>query len=628
MLNLMRRFASTLVGKIMFGVLMIGLAGFGISNVILDLGSTTIARVGSEDITTTQFQRAYRQALNNIAQQTGQMPTDQQALQMGVPGSVIGQLAANSAINQLATAYGIGVSDATLAERVRTDPNFANNLGQFDRTQFQQVLAQNGYTEAEFFDLETRQARTEQLQLGLFAGTPPSKASQELLNRYRNDTRTVEYFTLNSTSIPPIADPSEADLAKYLADHQADFRTRETRTVEVMALTPEILAAGAEYQPTEDEIKAEYERTKQSLAKDEKRDVQQVALTDPAKEQLFEQALKDGRHFLDVVAESGLKATDFGMVGKADLVDPAVGEAAFGLAHEGDFVIIPGIGGKRAIGVVKIEGGGTPTYEQAKSDIAKSLALNKAKQAYADIQDQIESLRAGLKPLKEIADRFKIPEATVKVTAGGDELKDFPGIAEADRARVAQAIFAASEGKLAPTVTISGNSNIWFDLTKVEPARDQKLDEVRDKVTAAWTSSKTDEALQAEVKAITAELDSGKSFQDVAAERSQFATVSQPITRDGDKTNVLTQQVAEQIFSKGPDSHGWAVDGDGEYLVYHVVDVTPATGEGDANVKNYLVTTGRSGLFSDFVSGLRAEDGLHINQQALGQLLNLDQSAQ
>ena len=81
-----------------------------------------------------------------------------------------------------------------------------------------------------------------------------------------------------------------------------------------------------------------------------------------------------------------------------------------------------------------------------------------------------------------------------------------------------------------------------------------------------------------------AELDGGKSFQDVAAERNQFATISRPITRDGDGTTVLNQQVATQIFSAGPGSHGSAVDGDGDYLVYHVIDVTPATGDADANI--------------------------------------------
>jgi peptidyl-prolyl cis-trans isomerase D len=621
MLNLMRRFATTLVGKILGGLLLIGMAGFGISNVLLDLGSTTLARVGNEDITTTQFSRAYQQQLNQFAQQTGQMPTSQQALQMGIPTSVIARLASDSAINQLAVSYGIGVSDAQLAKMVREDPSFANTLGNFDRATFQQVLAQSGYTEAEYFDLQTRAARRQQIAMGLFAGSPVPKTAAELLNRYRNDTRTVEYFTLNSTSLPDIAAPTDDDLKAYLKDHQTEFRTKETRTADVLVLTPEAMAALPDYQPTEDEIKAEYDKTKDSLTKVEKRQIQQVALTDPSKESFF----TPGSNFLDDVKAAGLTATDFGLQAKSEVIDPAVADAAFGLAKEGDFAIIPGIGGKRVIGVTKIEAGVTTSYEDAKPAVARNLAIAKAKAAYADIQDQIESLRAGLKPLKEIADRYKLPVSTVTITAGGPELSSVTALPEADRAKVATAIFAATQGKLAPTVAVNSNENIYFDLSRVEAARDQTLDEVKDKVTAAWTAAKTDAALKAEVDAIVKELDGGKSFQDVAAERTQFATISQPITRDGDKTNVLTQQVATAIFSKGPDSHGWAIDGDGEYVVYHVTDVTPAQGEGDKNIKDFLENSERDALYAEFVGGIRDEAGIKINQQALSQLLNLDQ---
>jgi peptidyl-prolyl cis-trans isomerase D len=512
---------------------------------------------------------------------------------------------------------------------VRNDPSFAGNLGTFERANFQQALQQNGYTEAEYFDLQTKASRRQQIALGLFAGTVVPTTAKDLLNRYRNDTRTVEYFTLNATSLPDLGTPTDADLAAFLKAHQADYRTKETRTVDVAAMTPDILAALPDYQPSEDEIKAEYDKTKDTLTKTEKRDVQQVVLSDPAKLAQFEKALTDGRHFLDIVAEAGLKATDFGLLAKGDLADTSVADAAFGLAKEGDFVIIPGIGGKRAVGVTKIEAGGTTSYDEAKPAIAKKLATAKAKAAYANIQDEIESLRAGLKPIKDIATRYKLPVATVALTADGSELSALPGIAQGDRAAVATMVFAATAGKLAPTVSISSTNNVWFDLSKVEPARDQTLDEVKDKVAAAWTAEKTDDALKAQVKAITAELDAGKSFQDVAAEHSQFATVSQPITRDGDKTNVLTQQVATQIFASGPDSHGSAVDGDGDYLLYHVVDVTPATGDGDKAIADFLENSQRQGLNAAFIGGLREQAGLkNFNQQALAQLLGLGQPAQ
>jgi len=91
---------------------------------------------------------------------------------------------------------------------------------------------------------------------------------------------------------------------------------------------------------------------------------------------------------------------------------------------------------------------------------------------------------------------------------------------------------------------------------------------------------------------------------------------------------VLTQQVATQIFSSGPNSHGSAIDGDGEYLVYHVTDVTPAQGEGDKNIKDFLANSQRDALYAEFIGGLRDEAGIKINQQALSQLLNLDQQTQ
>ena len=75
------------------------------------------------------------------------------------------------------------------------------------------------------------------------------------------------------------------------------------------------------------------------LTKVEKRKIQQVVLTDPSKESFF----KPGTSFLDDVKAAGLTATDFGLQAKADVVDPAVADAAFALAKEGDFAIIPGI---------------------------------------------------------------------------------------------------------------------------------------------------------------------------------------------------------------------------------------------------------------------------------------------
>lgn len=607
MLHFMRRFANSWAGKILGVALIVALAGFGVPTILATLDANTITKVGDEDITAIDFQRLYQQNLNAFAQQYGQLPTNEQAIQYGIPTQVLSQLTTRAAINQFAVRNGIGVSDAKLVELVRNDPTFFGVLGSFDRQIYDQAIRQQGMTSEQYFETQRKAARRQQIAIGLFAGSQVSKTSIDILNRYRNDLRTVEYFTLNSTSLPSIPEPTDADLSAYLTEHQAQFRTQETRTADVMVLTVDTLAALPDYQPTEDEIRAEYDATKDGLTKIEKRTIKQVSLPDAIAEKVFTDAQAAGTDFNTALLTSGLTAVDIGTLAKSEVTDTALANAAFGLAEAGDFAIIAGIGGKRVVGVTAIEPGGQVSFEDARAGIATRLAQQKARDAYVDIQDQIEELRAAFQPLKQIAERYKLPVTTVTLTSGGSELSAVAGLAEADRAKAAQAIFAAEAGKLAATVTYNANNNLWFDLSTVDVARDQTLDEVRDSVAFAWTTEKTNELLKAEVEKIVAELDGGKSLNDVATERNQFATISAPITREGDGTAVLNQAVATTIFSTGPDTHGWAVNGDGDYVVFHVTDVTPPTGEAGKDITDFMTNAIRDGLYADLVTGLTDE---------------------
>lgn len=626
MLDMMRRFASTLAGKILGALLLVGLAGFGISNVILDFGSNTLARVGSEDITVTQFQRTYNEQLQLYSQQYNTTLTNEQALSLGVPTQVLSTLSANAAINQFATKLGIGVSETRLAKMTREDTTFANDLGNFDRSIFSQTLTNSGYTEAEYFELQTRASRRQQIALGLFAGTEVTDAAKSLINRYQNDKRTIEYFTLNSLSLPTLPAPTDAELQTYLTEHQAEFRTAETRTIEAIYLTPEILSRQAEYQPTEEEIQAEYERQKPSLTRVERRQVQQLVLSDADAdaEKIFTDAQAAGTGFSAALAASGLTATDFGVVAKSGLTDTALANAAFDLPAADSFTLIPGVGGQRVVAVTSIEPGGETSFDEARPAIVSSLALTKARNAYADIQDQIEEFRAAFRPLNEIADRYKLTLAAIPLTQSGAELSAIADLPDTNRSKVTDAVFKAEMGKLAATVNFGSNQNLWFNLTKVDPARDQTLDEVREAVTTAWTDQQTTDALQAQIDAITSELDSGKTFEQVATERNQIATVSQAFGRNGDGTGAISADVAGSVFTQGPDSHGAVLDANGEWLIYHVVSVTPAEGELDATIADNILNSTRDGYYADFIAGLTDQAGININQAALRTVLGLD----
>jgi len=620
MLDSLRLFAKSWPGKAMGVCLLAGLAGFGINNVVTDLGTNNVAKVGNVDITSRDFLRAYQIQMQQVSQQIGSVPTPEEAMNLGIPSMVLQNLAQDAALDQMAEGFGLGVSEKQLSEMLRNDANFAGTLGNFDASQFQSVLRQSGITEAEYFQNQTDSARRQQLILSLFGDAKLPTAASELVNRYAGDKRTVDYIVVGENTIETPAAPTDADLSAYLAAHQTDFRTVETRTVKLMALSPETLAATK----TIDEaaIAAEYERTKASMTTLERRTIQQVPLTTPEQIAAFEGGVAAGKTFEALATENSLTATDIGTLAQREITDATLAAAAFGLA-QGGYAVIDGVTGKRAIHVSTIEAGHTKTLEEARDEVAQALALAQAKTEYANVLDEVEELRAAFKPLDEIATRYKLPMYEANVTQGGAELAVVPSLAETDRPKATQAIFKAEAGKLTPAIVLSGNSNVWFDLEKVEPARDQTLDEVRDAVATAWTTEKVNAAVDAETAAIVKRLDAGEDLVDVASSLNLIPQASLPFNRFGDANTAIDSPVASAAFAGGPDHHGSAINGEGDQIVFQVSAVTPAEGPLDTQQNASLENEARIGIYGDFVTAVRDEAGLRINQQALTQTLSL-----
>ncbi len=622
MLDSLRVFAKSWPGKIMGACLLVGLAGFGINNVITDLGSNTVARVGDEEINSREFLRAYQNQLNEVAQQLGSVPTAQDAVSLGIPSMVLQNLAQDAALDQLATGFGLGVSQAKLSAMLREDPSFQNALGAFNPDSFRQVLQMSGLTEAEYFEDQSDAARRQQLILSLFGDTKLPDTAASLINRYVADQRTIEYFTLGETNIETPAAPTEAELAAYLTEHQAEFRTVETRNVQMLRLSVADLAATKVAAITDDAIAAEYERSKATLSKAERRTIQQVVLND---EQVaaFEAGLTAGTPFETLVADAGLTPTDLGTLAQADINDAGLATAAFGLA-EGAFVVIDGVAGKRAVHVSAIEAGGVPDLAEVRDQVAENLALAEARTELADVQDQIEELRAAFRPLTEIAQRYGLDLYEADVTAGGAELSVIPDLATEDAPRVTQAIFKAEQGALTPAIPLAGNGNLWFDLNAIEPARDQTLDEVRDQVAETMTTERVNNAIIAAQAEAVARLDAGEALADVAAAYNVFPQLSAPFTRFGSSDGTIDGAVASAAFAGDASHHGSAVSQAGEFIVFQVTDLTEPAAPLEASASATLENEARIGIYGDFVTAIRDDARMVINQQTLQQVLALN----
>ncbi|HEV7292058.1 MAG TPA: hypothetical protein VGN79_07035, partial [Devosia sp.] len=285
---------------------------------------------------------------------------------------------------------------------------------------------------------------------------------------------------------------------------------------------------------------------------------------------------------------------------------------------------IPGVAGQRAVYVSAIEAGGEPALADVRDQIAEDLAMTEARNEISDILDQVEELRAAFRPLPEIAERFGLELYDVDVTAGGTELAAVEGLPQEDRQRVAEAIFRAETDALTPSLPLGGSGNLFFNVSTIEPARDQTLEEAREEIAAAYTSEAVNDALLAAADDAVARLDNGEALAEVAASYNAFPQLSQPFTRFGADDGTIDTTVASAVFAGGPDHHGSAVSQSGEFVVFDVVSTTPAEGTLEADAQDSLENELRVGLYSDFVSAVTNDLGLRINQPALQQALALN----
>lgn len=620
MLDRMRAFASTWPARILIVALMVGLAFWGISNVFVNLGSTTVATVGGQEISTRQFERALRAQLNAYADRVGALPSLDQAIAQGIPSSVLQQLAATAAMEGLATDFGMGASDARIADQVAKDPGFLNVMGGFDRQRFNEVLRQNGWTEAEYLGAQAGVVQRQQLVEALFRGLPAPATMQDIVRRYQSDTRTLEYFTLSFTNVGPIPDPTDGELQNHLEANQSRYRTAESRTVRVLALTPETYAASLEI--TDTDLLAEYERTAAQFVAPARRTVSTLDLPAGVEAQ-FAVGASGGMDFQALVNQTGLAdaVRSLGTLTRAEMTDAALAEAAFGL-QAGEFAVIDGAGGKRAVYVSAADPGGQLPFEAAKDQLREKLALQKARDAMPDMIDQIEEMRAALVSIDDIAGQFGLSATPSVVTRDGGGLDAVPGLPEDARGRVAQSVFQATEGRLAAAIPLSADSTVWFDLVSVQAARDQTLAEARDAVVRDWTAERTDELLAARAAELADRLDQGEAIDVVASQVGAFPQVSTPIGRAGDGT-FIGQNVAQAAFEGGVGYAGSARNAEGEYVVFQVDDIQAADTTGtDQEVASTLADVLSQSAYTQFIAAIETDAGLGVNQQALQDVMN------
>ena len=620
MLDSMRRGANTLPAKIFLGLLTLSFIGWGVGSRLGTSHTDTLATVGDTKITLGEFQLAYQRQSQALARQLGQAMTPDMARAIGLPQGILSTLMADATVADMAAANGLGVSDDRLAQGIADDPQLRPpGAESFNRNYFTELLNQNGLNEAMFIAQRRTAELRSQLSSGLVGGLTVPKTMVGAMYRYQNEARDIRYLTLARAQVEPIGKPADDVLAKWYEENKAKFRAPEFRSIETLALTPDAVADPSAV--TEADVSREYERTKDQYGAPEQRRIQQLFFATPEEAAAAAAKLKSGASFDQLITDAGSKPedVDLGLLSRDKVLDPAVAEAAFGLALNVPSEPVKSSFGTVLLRVTTIEPAHTKALAEVAPEIRKTIATKAAERSVMEMHDEIEDALAGGATLLEVANRFKLKLVTAEVDPEGNGTDGQPVAGLPDQAELLKAAFTAEEGSENEPLSIN-HGFIWYNVVKVVPGRDRTLDEVKDKAIVAWTDDEAQVRLTAKAEEMAKALKSGTSIDDLAKTALVEVETATGVTRKAGDAG-LGQEGVTAAFA-GPKGHVAAIPGlDGTRIVLTVAEVVnPPMPEGAGDsivIADQAASDVSQDLYAQYLGAAQEKLGTTVNQSLL-----------
>lgn len=625
MLDAMRRGAVNWLAKILLGLLIIAFAVWGVADVFRNYGRGTLARIGNTEISVEDYRQAYQDELSSISRRLGRRLTAEQAKLLGVEQRTLSRLIGVAAIDMHAHDLRLALSDKAIADLIRDDPAFNDVTGKFSNDTFRAVLRQNGFSEGRYVASRRKDEVREQLTETLVAGVSPPQLLIDLLHRFRDETRVIEFFTPDYDKLIKAPEPDEAKLKEYYDQFKRQFVTPELRKVNVLLLTRADVKARLPV--TEEEIKAAYDQDKEKYNIAEKRRIQQLAFPDKAAAEKAYAELAKATNFTEAAVKLGFKESDFdlGLLTRKDMIDPKIADAAFALKKdelskpvEGKFTTV-------LLRVPEIVPGKQRTYDEVKDEIKDRLAEERASQEIASLHEKVESERSAGKPLKEIADSLhltyrEIPDMDREGKTGDGK----PAIDGPEAPRIAQAAFAGAMGLEAEAADLGDGGYAWVDVAGVTPEKQKAFEDVKAEVKTGAIEAERRKEIAALAAKFVDRLNNGETMEALAKEIGAKVERTPAITRNTAPQG-LTQNAVQQAFTlpKGKATSAPSPDGKARVIlsVAEVIPAPPPTPEQTNRLKEELSRQLQGDVLAEYVGGLQARYGLSVNDAALKQAL-------
>ena len=627
-----RTFAKSPFAVVLFALLIISFAVFGISDVFTGPSSSSVVSAGSRSVSPQDFKIRFDTYRKETERRSGEIITPDQAVERGVDRQILEEVAFQESIAEMIHRAGVRPSDKLIGDVVRQQmsglhPNqrpFDPITGKFDPKMYAALLAQNDLT-PETYEKSLRDdiAQT-QFFTGVANGLHAPRIYSALQAAYGLESRDLAAFAVNPASIPRPADPTDAQLTAFMKQNAERLTRPETRVLSIMRVSAQALEPSVSVDPAQ--VQKTFDFRKDTLGAPETRSLVQIVAPDAKAAAVIAQRLGKGEQPAVVASAYGAKPVIISDKPRSALPDRKVADAAFALAAGQVSAPITGDLGVSVIKLTKITPGSAATLESVRPAIEAELrAQNAQAKAYEQTQAYQDAHDAGADLLAAAGKAEAMVMTTAPITAqGADETgQPIPGLTP-DILKTAFALSAGGESEL---VEIGKGEYYAVKAEKVIAAALPPLAEIRPQLAQVWLQNEMTERLRAKAQALAAEVKKGKSLESVAAASGSRVQRVPGISRQNAQEHQgLGRDLLVATFGAKPGEVFTSRAGQGAYVVAQLEKVTPGKTADMARIVQAVQQQTDAGMMRDLGEAartaartrLKTTVNLTLARQALG----------
>lgn len=242
MLQAIRERVTGVVAIIVLGLLAIPFAFFGIESYFNTSPPNTVATVGGEEVTISDFQRSFNQYRNQMRQRLGENYDPTALEQPTVRRQHLEDMIDQELLRQYALDMGLGVSQSELAGVIRDIPQF-QVAGRFDTEVYQRSLGASGLSVGEFERDLREDMLVRKIPVALSESGLATRHEVDRLLRLQKETRDIRYVSFPAEDFRDQVNVTEADIEDYYENNPDEFMTTERVAVEYIELDASELVA-------------------------------------------------------------------------------------------------------------------------------------------------------------------------------------------------------------------------------------------------------------------------------------------------------------------------------------------------------------------------------------------------